>query len=129
MPAGQSYRLGKNNLFQFGATADTETYIANKDVQNVTVTVETSAEAEVTTRGSGDIQEFLPVRKNSVYEVTVFAHNATMHGTGVITIRPTGAGSTGMLATGMFYVNNIGEPQEIDGAIVNTITLRKYALG
>jgi hypothetical protein len=28
----------------------------------------------------------------------------------------------------MFYVNNIGEPQEIDGAIVNTITLRKYAL-
>jgi hypothetical protein len=122
MPAGQSYRLGKNNTFTFGSM------IANNDVQNVTVTIETSAEAEVTSRGSGDIQEFLPVRKNTVYEVTCWYHSCSMHSTGVVTIAPA-AGTTGMSGTGMYYVNNIGEPQEIDGAIVNTITLRKYALG
>ena len=121
MPAGQSYRLGKNNTFTFGSM------IANANVQNVTITVETSAEAEVTTRGSGDIQEFLPVRHNTAYEVTVFAHTCSMHATGIVTIAPL-TGTTGMNGTGMFYVNNIGEPQEIDGAIVNTITLRKYAL-
>jgi hypothetical protein len=122
MPSGQSYRLGKNNSFTFGSS------IANVDIQNVTVTVETSAEAEVTSRGSGDIQEFLPVRKNTVYEVTAWHHTCVMHATGLVTIAPL-AGTTGMVATGIYYVNNIGEPQEIDGAIVNTITLRKYALG
>jgi len=36
-------------------------------------------------------------------------------------------GVTGSLATGLYYVNNIGEPQEIDGAIETTISLRRHA--
>lgn len=120
MPSTQSYKLGRNQSFTFGST------IANKDVQNVNITFETSAEAEVTSRGSGDIQEFLPVRKNTSFEVTCWDHTATLHSTGVVTVAPI-TGTTGTSSTGVYYVNNISEPQEIDGAITWTIQLKKYA--
>ena len=116
MPAGQQYRLGKDQNFFFG------TMITNVNVQSITITDETAAEGEVTSRGSDDIQEFLPIRKNRVIEVNAFKHTATMHATGVATITD----YTGTV-TAAYYVSAIGEPQEIDGVVVNPITLRKWA--
>lgn len=116
-PVAHSYRLGRSNTFTFGSM------IANKDVKNVTITYETSAEAEVTTRGSDNVQEFVPVRQNSTVEVVVLDHTCFMHATGVVTtIPPTGSG-----ATGLYYVNGISEPQEIDGVVEWTITLKRFA--
>jgi hypothetical protein len=112
-----SYHLGKDQTFSFG------TSILNKDVRSVTFTQETSAEAEVTTRGSGDIQEFVPVRKNTTVEVVVLDHACALHQHDTVTISdPSGSTSR----TGTYYVNQIGEPQEIDGVIETTISLRKY---
>jgi hypothetical protein len=110
-----AYKLGKDQTFTFG------TMIANKDVKSVTITRETAAEGEVTTRGSGDEQEFVPIRKNTTIEAVVLDHSCTLHANGTVTI-----GGTGTSYTGTFYVNNIGEPQEIDGVIETTISLRKY---
>lgn len=112
-----SYQLGKNCSFTFGST------IANKDVKTVTVTRETSAEAEVTTRGSEDVQEFVPVRQNMTIEVVCLDHSATMHSTGLATVTP----ATGAAVTGIYYVNGISIPQEIDGAVEFTITLKRLA--
>jgi hypothetical protein len=109
-----AYRLGKDQTFTFGSM------IANKDVRSVTITKETAAEGEVTTRGSGNEQEFVPIRMNTTIEVVVLDHTCTMHAHDTVTI--SGSGSY----TGTFYVNNIGEPQEIDGVIETTISLRKY---
>lgn len=117
-PVAHSYRLGKNQTFSYASS------IANKDVKSVTITHETSAEGEVTTRGSDDIQEFVPIRRNMSFEVVVLDHSCTMHSTGVVTIAPA-TGTTGTSVTGVYYVNNIGEPQEIDGVIETTISLRK----
>lgn len=111
-----TYRLGKDQTFTFGSK------ILNKDVKSVTLTRETSAEGEVTTRGSGDEQEFVPIRKNTTIEVVVLDHTCVMHDHDTVTI-----GGTGTTYTGTFYVNNIGEPQEIDGVIETTISLRRYA--
>jgi len=116
MPVAHSYKLGKDQLFTFGSM------IANKDVKDVTITRETSAEAEVTTRGSDNIQEFVPVRWNSTIEVVVFDHTAAIHATGIVSV-----GVTGSLATGLYYVNNVGEPQMVDGAIEYTISLKRLA--
>ena len=116
MPVAHSYKLGKDQLFSFGSM------IANKDVKDVTITRETSAEAEVTTRGSDNIQEFVPVRWNSTIEVVCFDHTASIHGTGTVSI-----GVTGSLSTGAYYVNNVGEPQMVDGAIEYSITLKRLA--
>jgi hypothetical protein len=117
-PVAHSYRLGKNQTFSYASA------IANKDVKSVTITHETSAEGEVTTRGSDDIQEFVPIRRNMSFEVVVLDHSCVMHTTGVVTIAPA-TGTTGTNVTGVYYVNNIGEPQEIDGVIEVTISLRK----
>jgi hypothetical protein len=114
-PVAHSYRLGKDQSFTFGST------IANKDVKTVTVTKETSAEAEVTTRGSDNIQEFVPVRQNTTLEVVVLDHTAVIHSTGIATVTGPGGGSTGL-----YYVNNISEPQEIDGVVEYTIQLKRY---
>jgi hypothetical protein len=116
MPVAHSYKLGKDQIFTFG------NMIANKDVKSVNFNRETSAEAEVTTRGSDSIQEFVPVRWNSTLEVVVLDHTAFIHATGVVNL-----GTTGALATGLYYVNNIGEPQENDGAVETTITLKRLA--
>jgi hypothetical protein len=110
-----TYNLGKDQTFQFG------NMIANKDVKTVTITQETSAEGEVTTRGSADMNEYVPIRQNMTLEVVCLAHTCTMHSTATVTI-----GGTGVVYTGTFYVNNIGTPQEIDGVIEFTISLRKY---
>jgi hypothetical protein len=110
-----AYKLGKDQTFAFGSM------IANKDVKTVTITKETAAEGEVTTRGSGDEQEFVPIRKNTTIEVVVLDHTCTIHAHDTVTIA-----GTGTTYSGTFYVNNIGEPQEIDGVIETTISLRKY---
>lgn len=116
MPAvTHEYHLGKNQTFTFG------TAILNKDVKSVTITRETAAEGEVTTRGSDDEQEFVPIRKNTTIEVVVLDHSCTHHQNATVTM----SGSSGSY-TGTFYVNNIGEPQEIDGVIETTISLRRY---
>lgn len=118
-----AYKLGKDQSFTFSEANDQT--IANKDVKSVTITNETSAEAEVTTRGSDNINEFVPVRKNAVFEVVVLDHHTHMHATGIVTIAPA-AGGIGNPVTGVYYVNSIGEPQEIDDVVQMTITLRKY---
>jgi hypothetical protein len=110
-----TYNLGKDQTFSFG------TMIANKDVKSVTLTQETSAEGEVTTRGSDNIQEFVPIRQNMTIEVVCLAHSCTMHANATASI-----GGTGASYTGTYYVNNISTPQEIDGVIEFTISLRKY---
>ena len=117
MPVAHSYKLGKDQWFAFG------NMIANKDVKDVTLTRETSAEAEVTTRGSDSIQEFVPVRWNSTFEVVCLDHTCAIHATGLVSIGPSG----GALATGIYYVNNVGEPQNVDGAIEYTVTLKRMA--
>lgn len=114
-PVTHEYHLGKNQTFTFG------TMIVNKDVKTVTITQETSAEGDVTTRGSDSEQEFVPIRKNTTIEVVVLDHACTLHANGSVSI----SGSSGTY-TGTFYVNNIGEPQEIDGVIETTISLRRY---
>jgi len=116
MPVAHSYQLGKDCSFTFASS------IANKDVKTVTVTRETSAEAEVTTRGSDVVQEFVPVRQNTTIEVVCLDHSAVIHGTGVATVTP----ATGAAITGVYYVNNISIPQEIDGAVEFTITLKRF---
>lgn len=120
MPAGQTYKLGRNQTLSFGSL------ITNANVQNVNLTFETAAEAEVTSRGSADIQEFLPVRRNITVEVTCWDHTCALHSTGVLTVAPA-TGTTGTAITGVYYVNNISEPQEIDGAIAWTIQLKRHA--
>lgn len=115
MPVAHSYQLGKDCTFTFGSA------IANKDVKTVTVTRETSAEADVTTRGSDVVQEFVPVRHNTTIEVVCLDHSAVIHSTGVATVTP----ATGTAITGVYYVNNISIPQEIDGAVEFTISLKR----
>jgi hypothetical protein len=115
-PVSHSYRLGKDHTFAFASS------IANKDVKSVTVTRETAVEGEVTTRGSDNVQEFVPIRQNTTLEVVVLDHSCVMHATGVATVTP----PTGTATTGPYYVNNIGEPQEIDGVVEYTITLKRF---
>lgn len=118
MPAvSHKYYLGKDASFSFGNS------IANKDVKTVTVNRETAAEADVTTRGSGDEQEFAFVRTNTTLEVVCLDHSATIGSTGTVTmsLSPTGPAQP----SGTFQVMSISEPQELDGAIEWTISLRK----
>jgi hypothetical protein len=114
-----AYYLGKNGTFTF------TTGIANADVKSVTVNRETAAEADVTTRGSGNEQEFAFVRKNTTIDVTVLNHTIAdigVTGTVVCRLSPTGPLS---ISTGVFQVMSISEPQDLDGAVEWTINLRK----
>lgn len=117
MGVSHTYRLGKDQSFTFSAG------IANKDVRGVTINRETANEAEVTTRGSGNEQEFVPVHMNTSFEVVVLDHACAMFGTGVVTIAP--VAGTGTTITGIYYVNNISEPQENGREIEYTISLRR----
>jgi hypothetical protein len=121
MPAvAHKYYLGKDCSFSFASGK-----IENKDVKTVTISRETAAEADVTTRGSGNEQEFAFVRANTTIEVVVLDHSATVGDTGAITMTlPTGS-SGPVQPTGTFQVMSISEPQELDGAIEFTISLRK----
>jgi hypothetical protein len=118
MGVAHSYRLGKDQSFTFSGG------IANKDVRTLTITRETGDEAEVTTRGSGNEQEFVPVHLNTTFEVVVLDHSCVMHGTGVVTVAPA-TGGTGTTITGVYYVNNVSEPQENGKEIEYTISLRR----
>lgn len=114
-----AYYLGKNGTFTFSAG------IANADVKSVTINRETAAEADVTTRGSGNEQEFAFVRKNTTIDVTVLNHTITsigVTGTVLCTLSPTGPLG---ITTGVFQVMSISEPQELDGAVEFTVNLRK----
>jgi hypothetical protein len=115
---GRVYKLGRNQVFEFPG-------ILNVNIKSVEFSVETGNEAEVTTRGSGADQEFIPVHRNTTMTVNV-THHTTVHGaTGLAQIYPL-AGTTGTNHTGIYYVNNIGEPQNLEGEIVHAIQFRRY---
>jgi hypothetical protein len=119
MPVAHNYQLGKDCTTNFGTAG---ALIANKDIKNVNFQWETSAEADVTTRGSDVVQEFVPVRRNSTVEIVCLDHNCVMHGTGSLSV----AGVTGAAVTGIYYVSNISIPQEIDGAVEFTVQLKRF---
>jgi hypothetical protein len=121
MAVAHTYYLGKNGTFTFSGG------IANKDVKSVTVNRETSAEADVTTRGSDDEQEFAFVRKNTSIDVTCLNHTVTGLGTtGTITCTLSPSGPF-VSPTGAFQVMSITESQDLDNAVEWTINLRKTA--
>jgi hypothetical protein len=116
-----TYYLGKNGTFTFSNG------IANKDVKTVSVNRETAAEADVTTRGSDDEQEFAFIRKNTTIDVTVLDHDIPGLGaTGTITctLSPTGPFVS---PSGVFQVMSISESQDLDNAVEWTVNLRKTA--
>lgn len=114
----RSYYLGKDATFTFSAG------VANTDVLEVNVTQDAGAEADVTTRGSGDFQETVLVRKNVQFEVQVLSHSAVHGGTGTITcsVSPSGPAYP---TSGVWQVRSISDPQPVDDKIVTTLTFRK----
>lgn len=120
MPAvAHKYYLGKDGNFSFSNGID------NKDIKSVSINQETAAEADVTTRGSGDEQEFAFVRKNTTIEVVVLDHTCAVGETGTIS-HSLATGSSGpVIPTGVFQVMSISQPEELDGAVEFTISLRK----
>ena len=115
---GQVYKLGKDQVFVF-------TGINNIDVRSVEFNIETANEANGTTRGSGTIQEFIPVHQNFSITVNTLHHSTAWGNTGICQIYPK-TGFTGTNHTGVYYVNSIGEPQQLEGEIVHPITLRRF---
>jgi hypothetical protein len=119
MPAeAHVYYLGKNASFAFSGG------IANKDVKSVSVTRETTAEVNVTTRGSGDEDEFAFARSATSIEVVCLDHDCAMGSTGSVTMTLTPAGGPTQ-PTGSFQVMNIAESQDLDNAVEWTISLKK----
>lgn len=116
MPESHKYYLGKDGNFTFSNG------IANKDVKSVSITQETAAEADVTTRGSGDEQEFAFVRKNTSIEVVVLDHSCAVGETGTITHSLASGPS---VPSGVYQVMSVSQPEELDGAVEFTISLRK----
>jgi hypothetical protein len=120
MPA-HTYYLGKNGTFSFSSG------IANVDVKTVTVNRETAAEADVTTRGSGDEQEFAFVRRNTSIDVVCLNHTIAglgVTGTVTCTLSPSGPFAS---PSGAFQVMSVSESQDLDGAVEWTVNLRKTA--
>lgn len=118
-PVAHKYYLGKAASFTFSNG------IANKDVRSVTINREVAAEADVTTRGSDDTQEFAFVRHNTTIEVVCLDHSCVQGSTGTVTatLSPSGPVSP----SGVFQVMSISEPQDLDGAVEFTISLRRTA--
>jgi len=114
----RSFYLGKDATFTFSAG------VANTDVLEVNVTQDAAAEADVTSRGSADMQETVMVRRNVQFEVQVLAHSCAHGGTGTITcaVSPSGPAYP---TTGVWQVRSISDPQPIDDKIVTTLTFRK----
>lgn len=114
----RSFSLGKDATFTFSGG------VANQDVIEVNVTQDAAAEADVTTRGSGDLQETVLVRKNVQYEVQVTYHSASQGATGTITCT---AGPSGPAypTTGVWQVRSVSDPQPLDDKIVTTLTFRR----
>jgi hypothetical protein len=115
--ATRTYKLGRNQ--QFGCTG-----LSNDDIKDVTITEETSNEGNVTTRGSDADEEFVPIHKNTTFEVVSLHHALTLHAALLVTIQPK-SGYTGTVRTGMYYVNAISEPQPFNDIIAHTITFRR----
>lgn len=115
---GRVWRLGKDQEFSFPG-------ISNVDIKSVEINVETANEADVTTRGSGDDVEYVPIHRNTTITVNVLNHSTYWKATGVAQINPK-AGTTGMFHTGVYYVNSIGDPQNLEGEIVSPIQLRRH---
>lgn len=117
MPS-QTYKLGKNQVFACSG-------LANVDIKDVTITEETANEGEVTSRGSGSDQEFVPIHKNTVFEVVSLHHALAMHSVAIVSIYPA-TGFTGTVKTGAYYVNSISEPQPFGDVIAHTIRFHKH---
>jgi hypothetical protein len=116
-PVAHAFYLGRKGTFTFSNG------IANKDVKTVTVNRETAAEADVTTRGSDDEQEFAFVRGNTTIEVVCLDHTCVRGATGTITCTLSPSGPTG--PGGVFQVMTIAETQDLDGAVEFTVSFRK----
>lgn len=119
MAVAHKYYLGRSGTFTFSGG------IANKDVKTVSVNRETAAEADVTTRGSDDEQEFAFVRRNTTIDVVVLDHTIAglgVTGTITCTLSPSGPAFS---STGVFQVMSISESQDLDNAVEWTINLRK----
>jgi len=114
----RKFRLGKDSTFTFSNG------IANDDVVEVTPNQEAAAEADVTTRGSGDVQETVLVRKNRTLEVTCLDHTCVHGGTGTVTCTVSPSGPV-YPCTGVWQVRSISDPQPLDDKIVYTIMLRQ----
>ncbi|NBW12517.1 MAG: hypothetical protein EBR82_31245 [Caulobacteraceae bacterium] len=114
----RTFRLGKDAVFTFSNT------VSNDDVNEVNVTQEAAAEADVSARGSGDQQETVLVRKNVAFEVQVLNHSCTHGCTGTITctVSPSGPAYP---TSGVWQVRSISDPQPLDDKIVTTLTFRK----
>jgi hypothetical protein len=117
------HMLGKHQSFTAVGQLSGKTLV-NDDVREVTINEETANEAEVTTRGSGDDQEFVPVHRNTSIEASVLYHELLHMEPCLITIRPK-TGFTGKVMTGMHYLNNIGTPQTLNGEVVVALTFRR----
>jgi len=113
----RAYKLGRNQSFSC-------TGLSNDEIKDVTITEETANEANVTTRGSGEEEEFVPVHKNTSFEVVALTHALTMFSAVTITIQPL-TGYTGSRKTGIYYVNAISEPQPFQDVIAHTIRFRR----
>jgi hypothetical protein len=116
MPA-RVFKLGRNQTFNC-------TGLSNDDVKEVTITEETSNEGNVTTRGSDADEEFVPIHKNTSFEVVALHHGLTLHSSLLVTIQPK-AGYTGTVKTGYYYVNSISEPQPFQDVIAYTIRFHR----
>jgi len=114
----RNFSLGKDAVFTFSGG------VSNTDVIEVNVTQDAAAEADVTTRGSGDQQETVLVRKNVQYEVQVTAHSTAQGATGTITCT---AGPSGPVypTSGVWQVRSVSDPQPLDDKIVTTLTFRR----
>ena len=119
MPAAvpHKYYLGKDANFSFSGG------IANKDVRKVGVSRESSAEVDVTTRGSGDEKEFALARTTTTITVDCLDHTASHGATGTVSMSLTPAGPA--RPAGTFQVMSISDDEDIDGAVVFSITLKK----
>jgi hypothetical protein len=120
-PVAHAYYLGKNASFAFSGG------IANKDVKSVSVSRETTAEVNVTTRGSDSDEEFAFARSATSIEVVCLDHECTMGATGTVTMSLTPANGPAQ-PTGTFQVMNISESQDLDNAVEWTISLKRTAL-
>ncbi len=120
MPESHKYYLGKDASFAFSGG------IANKDVRSVNVSRETAAEVDTTTRGSGNEKEFAFVRTSTSIEVVCLDHTTSMGATGTVTMSLSPSGPA--QPSGVFQVMNISEPQELDGVVEFTISLKKSSI-
>lgn len=117
-PVSHSYFLGRDASFAFSGG------IENKDVKTVNVQREASAEVDVTTRGSGNQQEFALARTNTTIEVTCLDHACVQGATGTITMSLDPAGGP-TAPSGTFMVMSIGQSEDLEGAVEFNISLKK----